>query len=88
MLLQTSDLVKRRYSTRFNNLPKNFDPAAEPMPSLPPLDKYESQERRAPRPRGGSSGSVPQVDVRALRDPKLSAEQCAYLNTPNVMLGF
>ncbi|KAK1750974.1 hypothetical protein QBC47DRAFT_425901 [Echria macrotheca] len=73
---KTSDLVKRRYSTRFNNLPKNFDPTAEPMPSLQNIDRYESQNRPPPRSRGGSSGgAAPQVDVRALRDPKLSAEQ-------------
>ncbi|KAL2024048.1 hypothetical protein VTK56DRAFT_283 [Thermocarpiscus australiensis] len=81
---KTSDLVKRRYSTRFNNLPSNFDPTANPVPSLPNLDQYaqvQTQDRRAPPSRGGRSesggaGSTgPQVDVRALRDPNLVAEQ-------------
>ncbi|KXX83321.1 Exocyst complex component exo84 [Madurella mycetomatis] len=83
---KTSDLVKRRYSSRFNNLPTDFDPTANPMPSLPNLDQYaqyQIQDRRAPPSRGGRSGSAggggvgtgPLVDVRALRDPSLIPEQ-------------
>ncbi|KAK3688363.1 Cullin repeat-like-containing domain protein [Podospora appendiculata] len=79
---KTSDLVKRRYSTRFNNIPADFDPTVNPMPSLPNFDRYEQpQDRRPPQSRGGESGGgggggvAPQVDVRALRDPKLSADQ-------------
>ncbi|KAK4210740.1 hypothetical protein QBC37DRAFT_442566 [Rhypophila decipiens] len=79
---KTSDLVKRRYSTRFNNIPADFDPTANPMPTMPSLEKYESaQSRRMPpsRGRGASVGSggapVPEVDVRALQDPNLVPEQ-------------
>ncbi len=85
---QTSDLVKRRYSTRFNNLPADFDPTANPVPSLPSLDKYargQDRDRRAPPSRGGrddigsggggGGGSGLQMDVRALRDPNLVPEQ-------------
>ncbi|KAL2267055.1 hypothetical protein VTJ83DRAFT_4332 [Remersonia thermophila] len=81
---KTSDLVKRRYSTRFNALPNDFDPAANPVPALPSLDQYvqaQALERRAPPSRGGRSDSVGggvaeiQVDVRALRDPDLVPEQ-------------
>ncbi|KAL1839794.1 hypothetical protein VTJ49DRAFT_1168 [Mycothermus thermophilus] len=81
---KTSDLVKRRYSTRFNNMPNDFDPAANPVPALPSLDQYvqaQAQERRAPPSRGGRSDSGAggsaeiQVDVRALRDPGLVPEQ-------------
>ncbi|KAM7200063.1 exocyst complex component EXO84 [Naviculisporaceae sp. PSN 640] len=79
---ETSDLVKRRYSTRFNTIPTDFDPTANPMPAMPSLEKYESaQSRRVPPSRGrgasvGSSGApVPEVDVRALQDPNLAAEQ-------------
>ncbi|SPQ20105.1 99289591-e031-4483-a94c-c1870fb89995 [Thermothielavioides terrestris] len=81
---KTSNLVKQRYSTRFNNLPADFDPAANPMPSLPSLDQYaqaQAQDRRPPQSRGGRSetGSAgaggPRVDVRALRDPNLVPEQ-------------
>ncbi|KAK4223770.1 putative exocyst complex component EXO84 [Podospora fimiseda] len=80
---KTSDLVKRRYSTRFNNIPADFDPTANPMPALPNnLDQYvqaQAQERRAPPSRGGESarkvGATPEIDIRALRDPNLVAEQ-------------
>ncbi|TDZ38929.1 Exocyst complex component exo84 [Colletotrichum spinosum] len=69
----TSDLVKRRYSTRFNQLPTEFDPSNPPVPSLPSLDKYEFRQRRAQPPpsRGGDAGPAPVVDVKALRDPNL-----------------
>ncbi|KAK4662931.1 exocyst complex component exo84 [Podospora pseudopauciseta] len=78
---KTSDLVKRRYSTRFNQLPTDFDPTANPMPALSNLDQYvqaQAQDRRPPPSRGGESGrkvgATPEVDVRALRDPNLVAE--------------
>ncbi|KAH6635138.1 Cullin repeat-like-containing domain protein [Chaetomium sp. MPI-SDFR-AT-0129] len=79
----TSDLVKRRYSTRFNNLPADFDPTVNPVPALPSLERYEqaqTQERRPPPSRGGRSdagggGVAPQVDIRSLRNPGLIPEQ-------------
>ncbi|KAJ9161869.1 Exocyst complex component EXO84 [Coniochaeta hoffmannii] len=72
---KTSDLVKRRYSTRFNNLPEGFDPTAPPIPTLPNLDKYDpGRDRRgAPPSRGG--GSAPAVDIKTLRDPNLVPDQ-------------
>lgn len=72
---QTSDLVKRRYSSRFNNLPEGFDATAPPIPALPNLDKYDPgrDARGAPPSRGG--GNAPTVDIKALRDPKLVADQ-------------
>ncbi|KAK0722079.1 Cullin repeat-like-containing domain protein [Lasiosphaeria miniovina] len=72
---KTSDLVKRRYSTRFNNLPTDFDPTAPPMPNLPSLDKYEQSQNRLPPPSRGGGREAPQLDVRALRNPQLVAEQ-------------
>ncbi|KAH8894109.1 Metallo-dependent phosphatase [Thozetella sp. PMI_491] len=72
---KTSDLVKRRYSTRFNNLPTDFDPTAPPMPSMANFDKYDQpRERRPPPSRGGGGGPL-QVDIRALRDPKFVPDQ-------------
>jgi len=84
---QTSDLVKRRYSTRFN---ADFDPSATappPVPSLPSIERYaqaQNQDRRAPPSRdggeagaagaGGSGPGIP-VDIKALRDPSLAADQ-------------
>ena len=72
---QTSDLVKRRYSTRFNNLPADFDATAPPVPTLPTLPgQFGSSKDRG---RGPSPGRGPglSVDVKALRDPSLRPEQ-------------
>ncbi|KAH6659547.1 Cullin repeat-like-containing domain protein [Truncatella angustata] len=83
---KTGDLVQRRYSTRFNNLPQDFDATAPPVPNLPTFDpsKYGAPpgERRPPPSRGEgaplgptrSVGAVP-VDVKALRDPQLAPDQ-------------
>ncbi|KAF3061372.1 Exocyst complex component exo84 [Daldinia childiae] len=81
---KTGDLVKRRYSTRFNNLPSDFDPSAPPVPSMPAFDisKYDQQASR-PRPppsrdgpgAGLSRGVPPTVDPKALRDPRLVPDQ-------------
>lgn len=97
---QTSDLVKRRYSTRFNNgPPPSFD---SPVPRMPKVAAFEAQaqaqaagrerdyakdrersrsrgadgdrERRPPPSRGG--GGAPPIDMKALRDPDLNADQC------------
>lgn len=75
---KTGDLVKRRYSTRFNNLPNDFDASAPPIPSMPTFDpsKYEQpSERRPPPSRGAPAGGGPSVDVKALRDPRLVPDQ-------------
>ncbi|KAI1470629.1 Cullin repeat-like-containing domain protein [Daldinia caldariorum] len=81
---KTGDLVKRRYSTRFNNLPSDFDPTAPPIPSMPTFDisKYDQQASRplAPSSRdgpgaGASRGAPPTVDPKALRDPRLVPDQ-------------
>ncbi|CAK7211381.1 exocyst complex component exo84, partial [Sporothrix eucalyptigena] len=87
---KTSDYIKRRYSARFNDMPKNE--FAPPVPSLPSFDRYESGRRpgaggaslpiRGAEDRGGRGGSggggasapIP-VDVKALRDPKLIPDQ-------------
>lgn len=101
-LFQTSDLVKRRYSTRFNNGP----PASlsTPVPRMPNVAAFEAQaqaqaqasgregnysgdrersrsrggdgdrERRPPPSRGG--GGAPPIDMKAMRDPDLNADQC------------
>ncbi|KAJ0379007.1 exocyst complex component exo84 [Colletotrichum chrysophilum] len=74
---KTSDLVKRRYSTRFNNLPNDFDVHNPPVPAMPSLDKYETRQRmaRPPPSRGGDTAPAPIVDVKALRDPNLAPDQ-------------
>ncbi|KAI1505373.1 serine/threonine-protein phosphatase pp2a catalytic subunit [Biscogniauxia marginata] len=81
---KTGDLVKRRYSTRFNNLPANFDATAPPIPSVPTFDitKYDQAVKsRSPpsrgegAPVGPASGATPTVDPKALRDPRLVPDQ-------------
>lgn len=78
----TSDLVKRRYSTRFNAAP-DFDANAPPVPSLPPPvpgGAYSGLAAptaipRQPSPADGSA-PIPKVDLNALRDPSLPVERC------------
>ena len=66
----TSDLVKRRYSTRFNQLPDFSNADAPPMPNLPvPQLKRRS---RTPSP----TKQRVTVDVTALKDPTLQADKC------------
>ncbi|PHH64814.1 hypothetical protein CDD81_3880 [Ophiocordyceps australis] len=65
---KTSDFVKQRYSTRFNNLPADFNPAiAPPVPVAAP-----SRDRRPPPLR---SGSAPVVEIKALRDANLMPDK-------------
>lgn len=70
---KTSNLVKQRYSTRFNNLPADFDPTKPPVPSVPSIpsqlaNEYKShqiirKERRL------------DVDATAIEDPNLRPDQ-------------
>ncbi len=70
----TADYVKRRYSTRVTQLPKNFD-GAPAMPSVP--GQFLSQPpARAERPGAAFPSEKVAVDLRALQDPKLQTEQC------------
>ncbi|GKT47277.1 exocyst complex component exo84 [Colletotrichum spaethianum] len=76
---KTSDLVKRRYSTRFNNLPNDFDVNNPPVPAMPSLDKYEFRQRRGALTSsslGGDTAPAPVVDIKTLRDPGLVPDQC------------
>ena len=72
---KTADLVKRRYSTRFNNPPDlSLDPDAIPtLPSIP------SQFAVQPPSRGSDvSRRAPKLDPKMLKDPNFKAEDCAY----------
>ncbi|KAJ5712446.1 hypothetical protein N7493_008914 [Penicillium malachiteum] len=77
----TSDLVKRRYSTRFN-APGETD-GAPPVPALPPPMPgagyggltAATPAQRQPSPADGASPSAPKVDLNALRDPSLPVER-------------
>lgn len=72
---KTAEMVKRRYSQRIPQLPPDFGNGA-PMPDMPQIP---SQYRQAPpsrdgRPPGSSDGRSLKVDVKALRDPYLKAD--------------
>ncbi|PYH89113.1 hypothetical protein BO71DRAFT_390286 [Aspergillus ellipticus CBS 707.79] len=72
----TSDLVKRRYSTRFNQIP-DFDASAPPVPGLPKVPATYgglSAPETSRRPSTESSGP-PKVDLNALRDPSLPVDK-------------
>ena len=66
----TSDLVKRRYSTRFNQLPDFSNADAPPVPSLP----IPQQKRRSRTPSPTKQGVI--VDITALKDPHLQVDKC------------
>jgi len=74
---RTADLIKRRYSTRF--VDTGPAPSMPAMPAIPPQFQQRamppSRDGRSPE-RSGQNGI--RVDTRALRDPNLQPEQCAY----------
>ncbi|KAJ5453500.1 Exocyst complex component exo84 [Penicillium daleae] len=73
----TSDLVKRRYSTRFNAVP-DFGASVPPVPALPTQAPggYGGLEAPAAVPRQPSpADGAPKVDLNALRDPSLPVER-------------
>ncbi|KAJ4990293.1 exocyst complex component [Stagonosporopsis vannaccii] len=74
---KTADLVKRRYSQKVLQLPSDFPGSGAPMPDLPPLpSQFRAQSQpRDGRPDRGPDARGPTVDMRALRDPNLQAEQ-------------
>ena len=73
----TSDLVKRRYSTRFNQLPDFTNaPPVPSLPSHPGAPKRWSRPRSSGRPGTSDSTHPIRLDVAALRDASLQPEQC------------
>ncbi|KAJ2905424.1 uncharacterized protein MKZ38_005522 [Zalerion maritima] len=76
---KTSDLVKRRYSTRFGTFPPDLDVNnPPPIPTLPPFNRFDStppRDKRPPPSRGGAAPPV--VNLQVLRDPNLNADQYA-----------
>lgn len=73
---KTADLVKRRYSQKITTLPSDFGNG--PMPDMPsiPSQYREKDTGRERRPPGADDGRGLRVDMKALRDPNLRAEQC------------
>lgn len=75
----TSDLVKRRYSTRFNQAP-DFDAKAPPVPTLPQVPpSLAGLDPPGARPSPDPS-HTPKVDLNALRDPSLPVDRCELIN--------
>ncbi|KAI1819382.1 exocyst complex component EXO84 [Xylaria intraflava] len=77
---KTGDLVKKRYSTRFNNLPADFNAEKPPVPAIPAipnldLSSYGQPMSSRPPPLRGPDGAPPVVDTKALRDPRLVPDQ-------------
>lgn len=74
----TSDLVKRRYSTRFNQAP-DFDAKAPPVPTLPQVPGSHGgiEPPGGPRPSPDPS-QRPKVDLNVLRDPSLPVDRCEF----------
>ncbi|KAI9675902.1 MAG: exocyst complex component exo84 [Trizodia sp. TS-e1964] len=68
---KTSDLVKRRYSTRFTQLP-DFTEQSLPVPALPTQFNKPGSSDGPGKPSSG--GKTIPVDVSALRDPNLQAD--------------
>jgi hypothetical protein len=72
---ETSDLVKRRYSTRFNQLP-DFSANAPPVPGLPGAHIKRSSRGGSPRRPATSGRAEPlHVDAKILADPNLEHER-------------
>ena len=75
---ETADLVKRRYSTRFNQLP-DFSGNAPPVPSLPgaaALKRHSLARGGSPtRPRTSESSQPLRVEINDFGDANLNAEQ-------------
>ncbi|KAL4782126.1 Cullin repeat-like-containing domain protein [Aspergillus varians] len=71
----TSDLVKRRYSTRFNQTP-DLD-GAPPVPSVPQVPAAYAGLRPPQSSRKPSTESLgpPKVDLNVLRDPSLPVDR-------------
>lgn len=75
-LSDTSDLVKRRYSTRYNQLP-NFGGNVPDVPALPGAGnlKRRSQGGSPTRPATSHNANPLRIDQAALSDPNLQHER-------------
>jgi hypothetical protein len=76
----TSDFVKRRYSTRFN-APPDLSSGSPPIPGIPsiPARFADQVQRPGSREKPGTAGGQPiRVDLNALKDPALHADKCEF----------
>lgn len=72
---ETSDLVKRRYSTRYNQLPDFSNAGAPPVPNLPGTLKRRSGGGSPRRPGTSSSARPLLVDGEVFKDPNLQHDR-------------
>ncbi|KEF54082.1 uncharacterized protein A1O9_09877 [Exophiala aquamarina CBS 119918] len=72
---ETSDLVKRRYSTRYNQLPDFSNAGAPPVPTLPGTLKRRSGGGSPRRPGTSSSARPLLVDGDVFKDPNLQHDR-------------
>ncbi|KAF3003564.1 exocyst complex component exo84 [Curvularia kusanoi] len=74
---KTADLVKRRYSQKVMQLPSDFPGSGAPMPDMPqiPSQFRDKSQTRDGRPDQSTEGRGLKIDMRALRDPNLQADQ-------------
>lgn len=72
---ETSDLVKRRYSTRYNQLPDFSNAGAPPVPNLPGTLKRRSGGGSPRRPGTSSSARPLLVDGDIFKDPNLQHDR-------------
>lgn len=68
---RTADLVKRRYSTRFGQLPDFSSADAPPLPN----GHHANQNPKLNPPLSGPAQNI-NVDIASLKDPNLDAEKC------------
>ncbi|KAI9745694.1 MAG: exocyst complex component exo84 [Claussenomyces sp. TS43310] len=71
-----SDLIKRRYSTRFTNLPSDFDATVPPIPSVPALPTnfdHAGPKDMKPLPVRGAALPI-DSNVMRLMDPRVDVE--------------
>lgn len=76
----TSDIVKRRYSTRFTNLPEFSTAGAPSVPALPASSTHLAQPKRLDSP---ASQQKINIDQGALKNPGLDAEKCKNADPTN-----
>ncbi|KPI38418.1 Exocyst complex component exo84 [Cyphellophora attinorum] len=73
---ETSDLIKRRYSTRYNQLPNFGGGDAPAVPALPSALKRRSGGATSPKRPATREGGAPfKVDEDVLSDPNLAADR-------------
>ena len=72
----TSDLIKKRYSVRYTQGPEFSNDTVPPVPDLPSIHKHSAKQSNGEQVALAPSQGV---DLRALKDSSLQAEDCENL---------